>query len=325
MACCRIPATFEDPSVRPSCPAPRPTTSLPALTVALFGAVLVAACGGGGGDSTAASPAPAPAPVPAPSPVPEVSSIAIGTPKYSQAVQFTLTGTRLTEATLAVTSPACKAAPTLVGTVSATSAVYSCTIGSVGASTVTAANGTTTLNTLAYTVPAPQVRLTVSNGLAAVGDIVVELDPTRTPVTTDNFLQYVNDGFYTGTVFHRSVAGFVVQGGGYTAVRPTLQPKATRPAIALEVGKGLTNQQWTIAMARAAGNDTATAQFFFNLVDNAFLDPGTSTAGYAVFGRIVAGTSVVSAIVAAPCAAITGLSECAPNPDVVITASSQMQ
>ena len=283
------------------------------LSAGVLGTALLTACGGGGGGDAS------------PPTSPQVTAIAVGTPKYSQALQFTLTGTRLNEATLAVTSPACKAAATLVGTVSATSAVYSCVIGRVGASTVTAANGATGLLSQAYTVPQPQVRLTVSNGLAAAGDIVVELDPARTPITTDNFLEYVNAGFYAGTVFHRSVAGFVVQGGGYTAVRPVVLPKTTRAAIALEVGKGLTNLQWTIAMARGSASDTATAQFFFNLVDNAFLDPGATTAGYAVFGRIVAGTAVVAAIAAAPCAAITGLSECAPNPDVVVTASSQTQ
>jgi cyclophilin family peptidyl-prolyl cis-trans isomerase len=123
----------------------------------------------------------------------------------------------------------------------------------------------------------------------SLGDITVELDPEKAPITVDNFLKYVRAGFYDGTIFHRVIDGFMAQGGGYT--REMDQKTPLYPAIPLEARNGLKNQRGTVAMARSRAPDSATCQFFVNLVDNPFLDynPTTNPAGYAVFGRVVSG------------------------------------
>ena len=126
------------------------------------------------------------------------------------------------------------------------------------------------------------------------GDIVLELYPDKAPVTVDNFLQYVKDGHYNGTVFHRVIDGFMIQGGGLDA---NLREKPTRAPIKNEADNGLKNEPYTIAMARTSDPNSATSQFFINVVDNDFLDfPGTDTWGYAVFGEVIAGMDVVDAI-----------------------------
>jgi cyclophilin family peptidyl-prolyl cis-trans isomerase len=122
------------------------------------------------------------------------------------------------------------------------------------------------------------------------GDFVVELDDARAPLTVANFLQYVNDGFYDDTIFHRVVSGFVVQGGGYTA---DLTAKPTRESIPNESGNGLSNRRLTIAMARTGEPHSADSQFYINLADNVALDPKPTRWGYAVFGRVVEGSNVV--------------------------------
>ena len=129
------------------------------------------------------------------------------------------------------------------------------------------------------------------------GNITIELLQDAAPITVENFLQYANDGFFAGTVFHRVIPGFMIQGGGLTA---NLSEKSTRPPIRNEADNGLSNARGTISMARTSVVDSATAQFFINTVDNArSLDHrGTSPRdyGYAVFGRVTAGMDVVDAI-----------------------------
>jgi len=125
------------------------------------------------------------------------------------------------------------------------------------------------------------------------GDIVVELDAKAAPATVDNFVQYAKDGFYDGTIFHRVVHGFVIQGGGFTQDGTQ---KQTRDAIGLEAGKS--NLRGTIAMARTNDPNSATSQFFINLADNTFLDPAPGQDGYAVFGKVTQGMDVVDAIAA---------------------------
>ena len=126
-----------------------------------------------------------------------------------------------------------------------------------------------------------------------LGVITLELQPENAPETVKNFLQYVKDGFYNGTIFHRVIADFMVQGGGFT---PDMQQKKTRDPIKHEGGNGLKNQVGTIAMARTAEPHTATSQFFINVVDNQMLDfrgPGPQEVGYTVFGKVVTGLDVV--------------------------------
>jgi peptidyl-prolyl cis-trans isomerase A (cyclophilin A) len=150
--------------------------------------------------------------------------------------------------------------------------------------------------TLALSLPlaasaadAPKVKLSTS-----AGDIVVELYPDKAPKSVENFLQYVRDKHYDGTVFHRVMDGFMIQGGGFTA---DLQQKPTRAPIPLEATNGLTNDRGTVAMARTANPNSATAQFFINLVNNAPLNaPSPDSHGYAVFGKVVAGMDVVDKI-----------------------------
>ncbi|MFW6159630.1 MAG: peptidylprolyl isomerase [Acidobacteriota bacterium] len=128
------------------------------------------------------------------------------------------------------------------------------------------------------------------------GDIIIELYPDKAPVTVENFLTYVDEGFYNGTVFHRVIKGFMIQGGGYTT---ELHKKNTKPPIKNEASNGLFNKKGTIAMARTMDIDSATSQFFINHADNLFLDHKDKTPegyGYCVFGKVVEGMDVVDAI-----------------------------
>jgi cyclophilin family peptidyl-prolyl cis-trans isomerase len=125
------------------------------------------------------------------------------------------------------------------------------------------------------------------------GAIVIEVNETAAPVTVANFLQYVQDGFYDGTIFHRVIPNFMIQGGGFT---PDMKQKTTRPPIVNEGKNGLKNKRGTLAMARTNDPNSATGQFFINLVDNAFLDYSARNPGYAVFGQVVEGMDVVDAI-----------------------------
>ena len=135
----------------------------------------------------------------------------------------------------------------------------------------------------------PKVQLKTS-----LGTIVVQLDPAKAPKTVENFLQYVKDKHYDGTIFHRVINGFMIQGGGFT---PDMQQKPTRAPIPLEAGNGLKNEPYTIAMARTANPNSATAQFFINVKDNAMLNaPNPDGFGYAVFGKVVEGQGVVDKI-----------------------------
>ena len=141
---------------------------------------------------------------------------------------------------------------------------------------------------------AQKVRLATS-----MGDIVLELDKEKAPKTVDNFVQYVKAGHYNGTVFHRVIPTFMIQGGGMT---PDMTEKPTRAPIPLESGNGLVNTRGTVAMARTMVPDSATSQFFINVVDNAFLDKANARDGngYAVFGKVIAGMDVVDKIKAVP-------------------------
>jgi peptidyl-prolyl cis-trans isomerase B (cyclophilin B) len=130
----------------------------------------------------------------------------------------------------------------------------------------------------------------------SAGTIRLELDDAKAPQSVANFIDYVNKGHYDGTVFHRVIKGFMIQGGGF---EPGMKQKPTGAPIANEAANGLKNERYTIAMARTSAPHSATAQFFINTVDNDFLNFKSQTPqgwGYAVFGRVVAGTEVVDAI-----------------------------
>lgn len=132
------------------------------------------------------------------------------------------------------------------------------------------------------------------------GDIVLELDSKNAPETTENFVQYVKDGHYDGTIFHRVIKDFMIQGGGMDA---QMKERSTRAPIMNEADNGLKNNKYTIAMARTSDPDSATAQFFINTNDNDFLNFKSQTIqgwGYAVFGKVVSGSEVVDAIEVVP-------------------------
>jgi peptidyl-prolyl cis-trans isomerase A (cyclophilin A) len=127
----------------------------------------------------------------------------------------------------------------------------------------------------------------------SLGDIHVELFTDKAPISAKNFLSYVEAGFYDGTIFHRVIPDFMVQCGGFTA---DMMQKKTNAPIKNEANNGLSNEPYTLAMARTSDVDSATSQFFINLADNVFLDHGKRDFGYAVFGKVVKGTEVVDKI-----------------------------
>lgn len=162
------------------------------------------------------------------------------------------------------------------------------------------------------TMSKPQVTLHTNQG-----DIVLELDAEKAPNTVENFLGYVQDGFYDGTVFHRVIDGFMIQGGGF---EPGLKQKQTKAPIENEADNGLKNDRYTIAMARTNDPHSATAQFFINVADNDFLNftaPTPTGWGYAVFGQVIEGTEVVDAIKGVKTGSM-GMHQDVPVEDIVI-------
>jgi len=155
-----------------------------------------------------------------------------------------------------------------------------------------------------------------------LGTIELELDRERAPKTVENFLRYVDEGFYQGTIFHRVIAGFMIQGGGFTS---EFERRTTHEAIPNEADNGLRNARGTIAMARTGDPHSATAQFFINLADNDFLDhrsKDTRGWGYAVFGRVTQGMDVVDKIAALPTGSGGPFGKDVPAEAVVITAAA---
>jgi peptidyl-prolyl cis-trans isomerase A (cyclophilin A) len=148
------------------------------------------------------------------------------------------------------------------------------------------------------------------------GAFVVELNPARAPLSSANFLQYVRDGHYDGTIFHRVVGNFVVQGGGYT---PDGTEKPTRPTIPNESGNGLSNRRGTVALARHDDPHSAAAQFYVNITDNLSLDPGPNRWGYAVVGRVVEGMDVLDKIASVATGSKAPYGDDVPMDPVVIT------
>ena len=164
---------------------------------------------------------------------------------------------------------------------------------------------------------APRVRLATT-----AGDIVVEVYPDKAPRTAENFLQYVRDKHYDGTIFHRVINGFMIQGGGYAA---DMTEKKTRAPVVHEgreaFGKGLRNEVCTLAMARTNDPNSATAQFFINVAANGFLDPTPQQPGYTVFGRVVSGMDVVEKIKGVQTKRV-GMHEGVPATPVVIQSAT---
>jgi peptidyl-prolyl cis-trans isomerase A (cyclophilin A) len=167
----------------------------------------------------------------------------------------------------------------------------------------------------------PFVALDVAQGRTVLGTITIALDAEKAPISARNFLSYVRAGHYDGTVFHRVMPGFMIQGGGYT---PELEEKPPQGAIKNEARNGLRNSRGTVAMARTNDPDSATCQFFINLRDNHRLDYGIGGAGYAVFGQVVAGMDVVDRIATVPTTS-RGAHENVPEVSVVIRKAREVK
>jgi peptidyl-prolyl cis-trans isomerase A (cyclophilin A) len=261
--------------------------------------MLLAGCGGSGSEPSVA-----------------VSDIQVNQLKYGQLSQFTLAG-NFSDNEINVSTKNCKGLALVAGGTT-TSKSVTCTIGAAGTGVVILeaklADGTV-LKSVSFDVPNPQVSL-VTN----LGSMVVELNPTATPLSTDNFLQYVNSKFYDNTIIHRIVTtGIFVAQGGWLSPTPAVQP-GQKSAIALEVNKGLSNLKGTIAMARSADLNSATSQYYFNLADNVALD--TSNGGYAVFGKVVSGSEVLDAMANVKTTTAFGLADF-PASNVVVLSATQ--
>ncbi len=207
--------------------------------------------------------------------------------------------------------------PVFASNSSSDTLVLNCVVGKVGdfPMAVQTADGVT-IYTTSLNIPMPQVALITSKG-----SITVELDPTLAPLSTNNFLSYVNKGFYRSTLFHRIIPNFVVQGGGYTTgmVKKTEQIAP----IELESNKGLSNLRGSLAMARTALPNSATSEFYINLIDNLSLDYKNATnPGYAVFGKVLQGMDVVDAIAAEPTGLMGGMSD-VPLADISLSLTLQ--
>ncbi len=211
---------------------------------------------------------------------------------YKKLATLTIAGQYL-DGAIRVVTPQCSGLTEVSGA-SATQRVFTCTPNTVGtfSAQVLSARGDAILASASTAVPAPQVTMKTT-----MGDMVIDLYPTNAPVTVDNFLQYANDSFYNGLIFHRVISNFMIQGGGFNT---QLAQVTTRAAIKLEAPNGLSNLRGTIAMARTAVRDSATAQFFINVVDNGFLDASATNDGYAVFGKVISGMDVADKIKAVP-------------------------
>ena len=271
-----------------------------------------------------------------------------GTAKYGQLLTVTVTGTNVNQG-LDVSSSDCtgmalSVSPPLISTPS--TAYYRCTASSANEAgfaqvsiTPPGAPETALANPL-FSVPLPQVTLTIKADTVALGTVVLDMDPNATPITVDNFLRYVNSGFYDRTIFHRLIKETVpapfelIQAGAYapTSGVPAPATKATQAPIALEfdpAATGVRNRQWSVGMSRLPGNEpdrqnSATAEFYINMIDNPSLDPTDVNAGNAVFATITSATrSVVTTIANAACTNVPGFSECLPLPNIIIDTAVQ--
>jgi peptidyl-prolyl cis-trans isomerase A (cyclophilin A) len=196
---------------------------------------------------------------------------------------------------------------------------YSCTVTKTGdlifLAKDTAGNEITSKT---FSVPMPQVNMVTS-----LGSVVLELNPNLAPLSVNNFLQYVQDGFYTNTIFHRVIPNFVAQAGGFTTGMVTKAP--TYAAINLESQNGLLNVKGSLAMARTSDPNSATSQFFVNLIDNAFLNYSSDASpGYTVFGRVLSGQDVIDKMATIPTATVNAYSD-VPTSDITITSMLRTQ
>ena len=262
-------------------------------------ALLISGCGGGTGFS------------------PTITGVKPETLQYGKSATIYLGGKDLRSNMVVDTNGAC-INPSFASNSTTDTLVLNCTVKVVGNFTLTINNEAgVVVNTTPLTVPNPQVGIVTS-----LGNIVMELDPAAAPITVNNFLSYANSGFYRNTLFHRVVAGFMIQGGGYTA--GLVKKDGQKDPIVLESNNGLTNLRGTVAMARTNEPNSATSEFFINHVDNGFLNYSTANPGYAVFGKVIQGMDVVDAIASKATTSVNGFAD-VPLEDISITSALQIK
>lgn len=261
---------------------------------------LLSACGGGGAADGL---------------TPSISEIRAQSLKYSQTTTIYVAGKYLRSDMVASTGSCTN--PSFSSQSTTDVAILNCKVTATGPLPITISSSSgQTLYATTLNVAQPEVTLLVGQDA-----ITMELYPDKVPLTVNNFLSYVNSGYYAKTLFHRVITGFVVQGGGLTT---GLVPKTgERAPIALETNKGLSNLRGTVAMARNTAPNSATNQFFINVVDNTALDyQDESNPGYAVFGKVTSDMSVIDTIAAVPTGP-NGLFSDVPLTDVVIQLALQ--
>jgi cyclophilin family peptidyl-prolyl cis-trans isomerase len=249
---------------------------------------------------------------------PVITGVKVQSLKYGNSATIYLGGKDLRSSVTVDSNGACTN-PSFASNSTTDTLVLNCGVKVVGdlPLTIKAEDGSV-IYTTTLTVPKPQVTMFTSKGT-----IVLELDPTTAPISSNNYLSYVSKGFYTSTLFHRVISGFMIQGGGYTT--GLVKKAGQSAAIELESNKGLSNLRGTLAMARTNVFNSATSEFFINVVDNTFLDyKNAGNPGYAVFGKVVQGMDVVDAIVAEPTGVLNGFAD-VPLADVVINLVLQTQ
>lgn len=249
---------------------------------------------------------------------PAVTGVQVQTLQYGRTASIYVGGNDLRSTMVADLGSGCTS-PAFSSNSSTTLALLTCNVTAVGTLplTIKSAEGQVLYQT-SLTVPKPQVVL--ANGQSSV---TLELDPAAAPVTVNNFLAYVKQGFYKDTLIHRVIKGFVIQGGGYTT--GMVKKAGQTAAIALESNNGLSNLRGTVAMARTSDPNSATSEFFINLVDNTSLDyVSTSSPGYAVFGKVISGMDVVDGIALQPTGSVNGFSD-VPLTDVTVTSVTQIK
>ena len=249
---------------------------------------------------------------------PVITGVKVQSLKYGNTATIYLGGKDLRSSVQVESNSGC-INPSFASSSTTDTLVLNCAVKVVGdfPLTIRAEDGSIIYSTT-ITVPKPQVTLFTTKGT-----VVLELDPSTAPISSNNYLSYVSKGFYTSTLFHRVISGFMIQGGGYT--KGLVKKTPLFAAIELESNKGLSNLRGTLAMARTNEFNSATSEFFINVVDNAFLDyKNSGNPGYAVFGKVVQGMDVVDAIVAQPTGVLNGFAD-VPLTDVVISLALQTQ
>jgi cyclophilin family peptidyl-prolyl cis-trans isomerase len=255
------------------------------LWASLALAMLLSACGGNTGF------------------VPVVTGVKVQSVQYGKSATIYIGGKDLRSSLTVETGGAC-INPNFASNSTTDTLVLNCVANQVGdfSLTVLSSDGQTIYTTL-VNVPLPQVTL-----ITGKGSITLELDPTRAPISTKNFLTYVSKGFYRSTLFHRVIPNFVVQGGGFT--KGMVKKTDQAAPIELESNKGLSNLRGKLAMARTNLPNSATSEFYINLIDNVSLDfRNTANPGYAVFGKVIQGMELVDAIALEPTGVVGGISD----------------